>query len=389
MRKTMNKKEINEVRKILDKNECRVDRMYGCYVNEQKVRIAELKDSFYSLADDELFKYCEIFKKALSGKVGKTLFNMEFPLAEEKEGGHQPELYALLKSGLKDQELIDACITRVIENYQTSDKYLVLLVHGTYDIPGRTADGLKMGDASTDVYEFMELSICPVKLLREGLCYDAEEKAFFSRTEDWSVQAPEAGMLYPAFNDRAPDIHAALWYAKNDKSRHEELTDALLGFAPRKSQAEEQEMFRELIEAGLGENCGYETVVQINEQLNRIVLNGKAAGKDAVLDRRDIHRILVQQKDAEEDGTKKAQMEKSLERFDEAYDEIVGEEDHGFLAENIAEPRQFSIRAENMKLDIRKENAELLETRTIDGREYLLVPLSDVTVNGIRIRAKG
>ena len=41
-----------------------------------------------------------------------------------------------------------------------------------------------------------------------------------------------------------------------------------------------------------------------------------------------------------------------------------------------------------MKLDIRKENAELLGTRTIDGREYLLVPLSDVTVNGIRIRAK-
>ena len=60
----MDKKAINEIRKLFDKNDCRVDRMYGCYVNEQKERIADLKDSFHSLQDEELFKYCEIFKKA-------------------------------------------------------------------------------------------------------------------------------------------------------------------------------------------------------------------------------------------------------------------------------------------------------------------------------------
>ena len=34
-----------------------------------------------------MFKYFEIFKKTLSGTLGKNLMNMEFPLAEEKEGG--------------------------------------------------------------------------------------------------------------------------------------------------------------------------------------------------------------------------------------------------------------------------------------------------------------
>ena len=37
----MDKKAINEIRKLFDKNDCRVDRMYGCYVNEQKARIAD------------------------------------------------------------------------------------------------------------------------------------------------------------------------------------------------------------------------------------------------------------------------------------------------------------------------------------------------------------
>ena len=114
----MDKKAINEIRKLFDKNDCRVDRMYGCYVNEQKARIADLKDSFHSLQDEELFKYCEIFKKAVSGKIGRTLFNMEFPLSEEKEGGHQPELYELLKSGLKDEEMVDRFFDRIISVYR-------------------------------------------------------------------------------------------------------------------------------------------------------------------------------------------------------------------------------------------------------------------------------
>ena len=40
-----------------------------------------------------MFKYFEIFKKTLSGTLGKNLMNMEFPLAEEKRaatrGSHE------------------------------------------------------------------------------------------------------------------------------------------------------------------------------------------------------------------------------------------------------------------------------------------------------------
>ena len=40
-----------------------------------------------------------------------------------------------------------------------------------------------------------------------------------------------------------------------------------------------------------------------------------------------------------------------------------------------------------MKLDIKSESADLVETRVIDGREYLLIPIADdIEVNGIKIR---
>ena len=361
--------------------------MYGCYVNEQKERIADLKDSFHSLQDEEQFKYCEIFKKAVSGKVGRTLFNMEFPLKEEKEGGHQPELYRLLKSGLKDWDLLEEFFTRIINTYRTSEKYLILLAHGVYDIPGRTSDGIGMHDASTDVYEFIELSICPVKLLRDGLCFDMEEKTFFSRSGDWAVQKPEVGMLYPAFNERNTDIHAALWYAKNDECRHEELTEELLGFAPPRGQASERNLFREVIEVTLGGEYDYDSVVKINDAVNQMVEEGKDDGGTVMLDKHDIRRILYDcAEDAEESPER---VEKTLGRFDEAYDRLIGDEEPRLLAENVAEPKKLSIRTDSLKLDVLTEAAELIETRVIDGREFFLIPVTeDVTVNGIRLRRK-
>ena len=83
----MDRKQCSRWRKLFDKNDCRIDRMRGCYVNGEKQIIADLQDRFYSFEDEELFQYCELFKKAVSGRIGRTLFNIEFPLAEERKGG--------------------------------------------------------------------------------------------------------------------------------------------------------------------------------------------------------------------------------------------------------------------------------------------------------------
>ena len=82
----MNKKEISEIKKQLTPANCNITRICGCYVDAEKNKKTELKEAFLSLSEEEMFKYFEIFKKTLSGTLGKNLMNMEFPLAEEKEG---------------------------------------------------------------------------------------------------------------------------------------------------------------------------------------------------------------------------------------------------------------------------------------------------------------
>lgn len=46
----------------------------------------ESKEAFLSLPEEEAFKYFDIFKKTLSGTVGKNILNMEFPIDAEMPG---------------------------------------------------------------------------------------------------------------------------------------------------------------------------------------------------------------------------------------------------------------------------------------------------------------
>ena len=81
----MNKKEVTEIKKQFTPSNCAITRICGCYVDGEKEKKTEMKDAFLSLPEEEMFKYFDIFRKSLSGTIGKNLLNMEFPLETESE----------------------------------------------------------------------------------------------------------------------------------------------------------------------------------------------------------------------------------------------------------------------------------------------------------------
>lgn len=371
----MDKKAVAEVRKLFRRTDCRIDKLRGCFVNEEKNRIFDIRESFLALEDEEMSKYCEIFSKTLSGRIGRNLFEAEFPLAEEDAGGRQHFLRRLEQSQLENDALLEEFYEKVIDTLDFSGKYLILLAHGVYDIPMKTKDGLDLEDASEEVYSFLLCSICPVELLREGLCYDGMIQAFRSRTSDWGVKKPMAGLLYPAFTDRQPDIHSVLWYAAKGEDRHEELSDALIGAELPMAEKQQKNVFRGVIEESLGRDCDFERVRNITEAVARLAEEAKDEPNPVQLGKREVRQLL-------EDG---GADEEVLKKFDAVYDEQV-EPGTALMAENLADTARVEVKSPVMKVSIRSEAAALLETRVIGGQEYLLVPLSDeVELNGIRI----
>ena len=354
---------------------CRIDKIRGCYVDENREIVTEIRDTFLALEESTVEKYCEIVRQTLSGKPGKNLFNLEFPLAEEEAGGRQDLLYRLQKSGLDDSTLLRAFFDRVIETAQFPDKYLILLAHGLYDIPGRTSDGIDMEDASDYVYDFILCSICPVILLKEGLCYDPDKMCFLDRRSDWAVQRPDAGFLFPAFNDRGSDIHQLLYFARRPDELHPELSDDLLGCPMPLPEEDQRGVFKKVVESTLGRDCDFENVKNIHEAIGQLVEQEKDSGEPPQIEKVQLRRILY------ENGAP----EESLDLFDAAFDDAVGE-GGSLMAENAAETKKLEIKTPSLRITVKAEMADMIKTRFIDGIEYLTIPVADdIEVNGIRI----
>ena len=225
----MNKKEVSEIKKLMAPDRSAITRICGCYVDGEKRKKTELKEAFLSLSQEEMFKYFEIFRKTLSGTIGKNLINLDFPLDQEFEDGTQKFLLRLRDSQLKDETLLEEFYNKIIEFYYYGENYYIILIHGAYDIPKRGSDNIEMEDASDSVYEYLLCSICPVKLSKAGLCYNTQNNTIEERVRDWIVEVPDCGFLFPAFHDRNADIHSMLYYSKNAKELQDSFIQNLLG----------------------------------------------------------------------------------------------------------------------------------------------------------------
>ncbi len=373
----MNKKEISEIKKQLTPENCALTRLCACYVDGEKNKKSEMKEAFLSQSEEECFKYFEIFRKSLSGTVGKNLINLEFPLDTEMEGGAQEFLLRLRDSQLKDDELLEEFYDKVIESFEYGENYLILLVHGAYDIPGKASDNEEMFDASDEVYEYLLCSICPVNLSKAGLSYDAENDRFGSRVRDWLVELPVAGFLFPAFQDRSTDLHSMLYYSKNPEELRKNFVQGLFGCSTPLSAGDQKETFNVMIEETLGEDCDYDAVRNIHEKLQELVEERKDESEPLVLDKAEVKQLLA---GSGVDAGK-------FEELEERYEETAGAQTE-FLASNVLNSRKFEIKTPDVVIQVNPERLDLVETRIVDGRQCLVIPADDsVQVNGISVRA--
>ena len=374
----MNKKEVTEIKKLFTKERCCLNRLCGCYVDADKNKVVQFKEAFLSLPEEEIYKYLDIFRKSLSGTLGKNLLNMEFPLEQEMGDGTQKSLLALRDSELKDDVMLDAFYDRIIETYYHPENYLILLVHGSYDIPMKTSDGMEMDDASDYIYTFVLCCLCPVTLSKAGLCYNAETNSIEDRIRDWMVDLPEQGFLFPAFQDRNTDSHRLLYYSKNANELCPDITEQLLGCVQPIPAGQQKESFQAIIEDTLGEECVYDVVRNIHENLNEMIEEQKENGEPLELDKMQVRKLL------ERSGAP----EENLEQFEKQYDEEIGAQ-ITVMANNISDTRKFEVKTPQMTVKVSPEQAGLVETRMIDGVPCLVIPLTDeVEVNGIHVHLR-
>lgn len=377
MVKIMNKKEILELRKTFRPEECNISRIATCYVTSEKEKILEKSQAFLSLPEEEAFKYFDILKQTLSGTVGKNLYTLKTNSIHPADESHQ-KLETLRKYHMNDEGMLTDLFDSIIGSYDSSENYLIIVVNGLYDIPGVTSDDQELEDASDEVYSYILTCICPVELDEPGLSIDCTKPAILDKERDWMVKSPVNALLYPAFTDRATDIHHALYFAKKAENSQDDFLKELIGSEMMLSDKEEHEWFLDTLNHAHEEQMPLETAKEIHTKLVEKSLEKENLPSAGMLSKKELLQVIDKELNADQ-----------VKDIDEDYDKTVGKE-NDITIKNLVNPKKMVIQTGTAKVEIDSDYADMVETKRIDGRLYLAVPLTsnDILVDGCAVRTE-
>ena len=366
----MDKKDITEIKKLFVPDKCSIEKIRTCFVTHDADGACKKfsnSTSFLTMPEEEVHKYLAFFKKALSGTVGKTLKRLPFSTKEETEGTCHPFLMDIIQSQFDNEELIDQLYDKIIEGYSTEAPYCIIFANMAYDVPSKATDGTTLEDSSDEVYNFMFCIICPVHLRDGELGILPDSDKIEELTRDMVVQAPDKAFLFPAFTERATDIHEALYYSKKSKDLQPSLIDILFGCPAPYSDEEQQYIFNDLAACAFGDDISFETLQTVQGKINSFI--DEAEEDNPVLDRQSIERIF-RECGADDDG---------IRSVAECY-ENIGEKTT-IETNNIVIKDQMKIKSPDISITIKKEASERVEYKVIDGHKCLVIQMD----NGLNV----
>ena len=336
----MNEKGIGELRRRFRPDKTSVTHIRGCYVNEKGEIVSEFTQALSLMTEDEAEKMLALLRKALSGSLGKNLVDLSFTTAQVQDSPEH-RLLTALRDG--EEEAIHSFYEKVAASLHMESSYLILLAQDAYDVPFRGKDGQELEDGSDTVFRYVLCSICPVKLAKPALTYYVTAGEFHNRASDWLVGTPEVGFLFPAFEDRATNLYGALLYTRNIGESREEFVDAVFHLAAPMPAAQQREAFQGLLTGALGEDCSFDTVQAVQEQLCAMIQEHKESKEPEPL-------TITK-------GTVKGVLascgvsQDHVEAFDGQYDEAFGA-DTDLSPRNLVDPKLLEVKTPDVTIRV-------------------------------------
>lgn len=373
----MNEKEIAELRRRLRPEKNGITRVHGCYVNESREVLSIFDQPLALMEEEESEKFLTIFRRALSGTLGKNLLDIPFATRQVGTSEEHRLLMTLRDTALSDADAVETLFHRIIDSLEFEGNYVILLCYDAYDVPYRAKDGAQLDDSSESVFPHILCAICPVKMTKSALHYDADNREFHKNRVDWIVAAPELGFLFPAFDDRATNLYNALYYTRSAKDSRAGLIAALFGAEPPLPAETQRDTFCAMLSSSLEDGCSLQVARAVHAQLSDMIAEHKAnkVTDPLVLSKREVRAVL------ETCGVKGESREKFAQEFDAEFGA-----DAELPPRNLINPKSFEVRTPDVVIRVNPDRADLIETRLIGGQKYILIHADDaVEVNGVNV----
>lgn len=354
----MNRKEVAEIKRILSPEKGLIKEIYTAYVNAEGERISFDKVPMVEMTEEEYREYMKIFKKVLTGRIERNFLNLNFSNSTDSI---QESLYKIIKNH-NQEDLVEQVFDRIIENFPNEAGYTIFMCRGVYDVPSKASDGFVL-EGSDRAYEFIVTAICPIKLSKTNLVYSNDEGKFVNSPINWLVAPPELGFLYPSFTARTSNVNELGYYIKNPDVTYEDFQNQLLGCQLPMGASDQKEAFIGLLEESFEGRVPMKAVISVNESARLYSEDKDLEGEVGPMAKFEIEDML------RASGAPKVEIDPSLK----------------VMAENIAE-KKYTFESEGIKIQVDEKFISQLSQEDVQGRKSLVIPLSQMTLNGIPIK---
>lgn len=373
----MNKKEVLELKRLYKKEECHVNRIAGCYIDAEGTIKMTFNENFLNMEDTEFFKYLEIFKKGLTGVIGKNIRTFDFPAEAEESGGMQDFLLKLRDTHLKNDDLLMRFYEKVRESYTQVQNYLILVMNDAYDVISKHQDGSKNYDESEEVFDYLTCYVIPVRLESAGMAFDEAQGKFVHKERRWCLDVPVCTLLFPSFEDRSSDIHKIMTNLKKADSVYNEFLEDLLGITHTPSPVEQKEGFQTAIEQTIKDCTNrVEIVKAIHETIHEKIEENESP--TAVQFSTEQIKDILTESGMEDD---------KAENLCRGLKSNLG--DKPLEAINIIDTSILEVKTPDVVIKVRPDKSHMVESKVIDGHKCLVINFendNEIEVNGISMQ---
>lgn len=381
----MNKKEVSEIKKQFkqDNGLLAIGKMVSAYITEQdEIEYIETRH-FGRLEESEQDLYLNAFKKSLTGGIGKNLIECKFEETAYDDDGIQKEMTKLLNEELGNDENNKQFIEKLKDTLGLKERYYVSIAFCQYSVPPEK--GKKKADDEDDIVDYTDFNflICTMnamKLTEIGLYFNSDARIIEKKSnlETEVLKGPFAGFLYPTFSSRTADVNNVLVFTKDKGQPNLNLVKDFLNVEYDIGCNEELEKFTQVIKEVCGDDLEFDIGKKIYTQLNDILEQNCLETEQPTIGYKELEKILINS------GIDEC----VANEVETAFEEVFEDKDTQLKVVNLTNENKTIIKTADANIAIKVKETPSIQTKMIDGRKCLVIPLEDnnITINDIEVQ---
>ena len=375
----MNKKEISELKKQfkLDNGYLTPNKIYNAYVSEQGDIIWKRFMYFDRLDDEDRLAYYDIFKKTLSGGLGKNI--NEYPFRDDSNNEGRENVRELLDDFTED--VVNTYVEKMISTLLFPYRYYISIAEFIYSVPPAKGKGKKNDENDASDFEDYHFIICSINTMDKkatGLAWNNKDEEVNYLTDGviTASKGPICGFLYPLFSDRTANCGGFMSYSKDKESPCIPLTVDILGGNFELTPASETELFHTVLRETCGGALKFGLAKDICTEISSVIRSNIEETEPPKIGIAELKGILTR------NG-----MSEVLDLAEEKWKETFGSLSIQVLAANVTNENKTTIKAPDVSISMPTHKTAFVEEKVIDGVKCIVIPITDggVTVNEMDI----